>query len=107
MILGTAFWRKDEDSQNLHLRFIISEPNIDGLVLVVSMSTLRGNGREDTSCILDCVDHPAVKARSLIRYDKAFEINYFKLLQEKTRGDLALAPSVNLAVLKRIQEGAR
>lgn len=107
MIRGQAFWRKDEDSPNIHLRFVISAQNVDGLVLVVSMSTLHGTGREDESCILEPGDHRATKVRSYIRFDKAFEISYFKLVQEKLHGELTMCDDVSAVLLKRIQNGAQ
>ena len=38
MTKGTTFWRKDEDSDYRHLRFIISDPDVDNKVLVVGMT---------------------------------------------------------------------
>ncbi|GAH12436.1 unnamed protein product, partial [marine sediment metagenome] len=50
MTKGTTFWRKDKDSDNQHLRFIISDPDVDNKVLVVGMTKFKNNNREDTSC---------------------------------------------------------
>jgi hypothetical protein len=107
MIRGTTFWRKDEDSPHLHLRFVLSEPDIDGTVLVVGMSRLRKNGREDLSCILSPGDHPQVHEESFIRYDHACALNYFKLIQEKMRGELTMVSDLAPAILKKIQNEAQ
>jgi len=68
---------------------------------------LRGTGREDTSCILKAGEHPSLQVRSYIRYDKAYEIDYLKLICEKVRGEIILTDQVAEPVVERIQEGAR
>jgi hypothetical protein len=107
MTRGTAFWRKDDDSPAFHFRFVISEPDVDGMVMVVGISTLRGTGREDLSCVLQRGDHPSVDHPSLVRYDRAIEINYMKLIQEKHHGEITLVENLRHEVTRRIQEGAR
>lgn len=107
MSKGFAFWRRDEDGEDRHLRFVISEPDVDGKVLVVHMTTFRGNGREDTSCMLNPGDHECVVDKSYIRYDKAFDIELMSLLIEKTSGSIIMKQDLKAPVLKRIQEGAR
>lgn len=107
MIRGTTFWRKDESGSYFHLRFAISEPDIDGTVLVVGMSTLQGTGREDLSCVLKPGDHPQVREDSYIRYDRACALSYLKLLQEKVRGELTMVADLAPLILARIQNGAR
>lgn len=107
VVRGTAFWRRDDDGLNRHLRFIISEQNVDNFVLVVGVSTLRGTGREDTSCILEVGDHPSIRVRSYVRYDKAFEIDYLKLLNERMHGQITMVDELPGLAIKRIQEGAR
>jgi hypothetical protein len=107
MTCGIAFWRKDEDSPTFHLRFVITDPDVDGMVLVVGMSTVRGTGREDLSCVLQPGDHPSVDHPSLVRYDRAIEISFMKLIQEKLRGEITLVDNLPPNVTRRIQEGAR
>jgi len=107
MIKGTAFWRQDEDGQNTHLRFIISEPDPDNMVLIVGMTTLYNTGREDLSCVLQKGDHSCVVAPSWIRYDKVSAINYLSLLRERHRGLIYLRRDISQSLLKRIQEGAK
>ena len=107
MSKGLVFWRKDEDGANRHLRFVISDPDVDGTVLTVHMTSYHGNGREDTSCILNPGDHECIRSKSYIRYDRAFEMEMIGLLIEKTNGSITMEPDLEGPVLKRIQEGAR
>jgi hypothetical protein len=82
-------------------------PDVDDTVLTVGMTTFHGTGREDTSCILEPGDHPAVKQKSYIRYDKACAINYRGLLEERFRGLITMNDDLKKEVILRIQEGAR
>ena len=107
MTKGTTFWRKDEDSDYTHLRFIISNPDVDNKVLVVGMSRFKNNKREDTSCLLHSGEHECIKVESKIRYDKALEIVYSSLLQEKFKGIIELKASISSVLLARIQSGAK
>ncbi len=82
-------------------------PDVDDTVLTVGMTTYYGTGREDTTCVLEPRDHPAVRQKSYIRYDKACAINYRKLLEERYRGLITMNEDLKTEVLLRIQEGAR
>ena len=107
MIKGTAFWRRDDDSPETHLRFIISELDVDGIVLVVGMTSWKNTGREDCSGILVPGDHDCINKKSWIKFDKAFEIDYLSLLQEKVRGEIQLVTSLSPSCLSKIQAGAK
>lgn len=107
MIKGTTFWRKDDDSEIFHLRFIISNQDVDNKVLVVNMTKWYNTGREDSSCILKSRDHKCIKVDSWIPYNQAFEINYLSLLREKYKGLIRLEDNLTKSVLARIQSGAR
>jgi len=107
MTKGTTFWRKDEDSDYRHLRFIISDPDVDNKVLVVGMTKFKNNKREDTSCLLHPREHNCIKFESRIRYDKAYEIEYSILLQEKFEGNIELKDNISSVLLARIQSGAK
>lgn len=107
MTKGTTFWRKDEDSDDWHLRFIISDPDVDNKVLVVGMTKFKNNKREDTSCLLHPGEHKCIEFESRIRYDKAFEIEYRILLQERYKGNIELKANISSVLLVRIQSGAK
>lgn len=107
MSKGLTFWRKDEEGENSHLRFVLSEPDVDSKVLIVHMTSYHGNGREDDSCILNPEDHVCIKSKSYIRYDQAFDKEMISLLIEKTNGSIIMEPDLDASVLQRIQDGAR
>lgn len=104
----TTFWSKDESNKKQkHLRFVISDPNADGKVLLVNMTTVNNTGREDLSCELFPGDHESVKHHSYIKYDRAFEFDSIKLLNEKFRGEIECTDQISEKVLVKIQDGAR
>jgi len=107
MTKGTTFWRKDEDSDYRHLRFIISDPDVDNKVLVVGVTKFKNNKREDTSCLLHSGEHKCIKVESRIRYSKAFEIEYSSLLQKNFKGNIELKANISSVLLARIQSGAK
>jgi hypothetical protein len=107
MSKGIVFWRRDTDGENQHLRFVLSEPDVDDKVLIVHMTTFHGNGREDTSCILHQGDHDCVRHKSYIRYDQAFDEDMITFVRERTKGAIVVVADLEPSVLKRIQDGAR
>jgi len=107
MAKGWAFWRKDDDGPETHLRFVISDPDAENMVMMVHMTTLRKTGREDISCVLAPKDHPRVTDHSYIWYAKAVEIACSALLNDRHRGMLLLAEDLPPATLQKIQNGAR
>ena len=71
------------------------------------MTTWRNTGREESTCILEHGEHPSVRDKSYIRYDGAFDIDYFQLLQEKAQGLIEMLADLPLKTLSKIQDGAR
>jgi len=103
---GFTFLRKDE-SRKMHLKIVISDPDPEDMVLVVSVSTIRKGVPHDTSCELHVAEHPFIKDPSYISYYYAMELSSVKILQEKFKGLIVLKEDVSVDLLKRIQEGAR
>ena len=63
---GFCFLGKPEgEAQKRHLKIILTEPNRDGFVVVVSVTTLRDPDIQDASCTLTVGDHPFIKHASL------------------------------------------
>ncbi len=104
---GNTFGRQDDDGDNFHLRFVISDPDVDNRVLVVHMTTFKGNGREDTSCILNTGEHPSIKNKSYIRYDNALELTMTEILKDKLAGLVTVNKDISSQLLKKIQNGAQ
>jgi hypothetical protein len=102
-----AFWRKDDDGLEKHLRFVISDPDMDRNVLIVHMTKIKNNGREDLSCVLRKGEHRCLTDDSYIRYDKAFTLSSVKMLQEKFSGNIDFRDDISDDLLGRIQEGAK
>jgi len=77
-----TFWKTDHNSIK-HLRFIISDTDPDGNILVVNMTSVPTKfevNYYDKSCILNKGEHPRIKQQSYIKYSKAEEINLECLL---------------------------
>ncbi len=108
---GESFWledSKDEEGKPLkHLYFVISNPDIDNNALVVNMTTIKDTGRENLSCILNIGNHPEIKNKSYIRYDKARELGTAKIIELAMKKIIIPKKDLDPTVLKRIQEGAK
>lgn len=107
-IKKSTFWFKNEDESKAHLRFIISDPDEDDMVMVVNMTTYRNTGREDTSCLLDVNDYPyKIKEKSYIKYSKSEELNYKKLIQDNFNKQINFEKEILDNLLIKIQQGAK
>ena len=102
----TTFWRKDS-SPKPHLNFVISDPDVDGEMLIVNMTSVHDTGREDLSCELYPGDHHCITLKSYIRYKDPLVLNSFELVKAKFSGLYEFENEISDDVLMRIQEGAR
>ena len=100
---GIAFWRKPENSDKEHLHFVISETDVDCYVLIVNVTSFCS----DESCVLDTADHPSIKHRSFIFYQKSFEEKLSEILTKTLGSHYRRVESLTQETLKRIQDGAR
>jgi hypothetical protein len=56
-VIGKDFWKLDESGKR-HLYFVLSEPNMDDIVLVVNTTdVLNVPACHDKSCVLDIGEH--------------------------------------------------
>lgn len=78
----STFLRKDE-SRKMHLKIVISDPDPEGMVLVVSVSTIREGVAPDPTCKLNVGDHGFIKVPSYISYYYAMELSSVKILRRK------------------------
>lgn len=69
MNLGDTFWW-DPPGVGWHLWTVISNITDEGQIVFASITTKRGNQREDYSCVLSPADHPDLKHDSWIMYDR-------------------------------------
>lgn len=80
---GTAYFLA-----GLHYYFVISDPNLDPEnIVVVNMTTCRGFATEDRSCILEENEHPIVRHKSWIKYEKA-EVASLRILNHRLRTNI-------------------
>lgn len=91
----------------MHLKVVISEPDPEGMVLVVSVTSAPATRRFDDSCILEAGSHEFIIRRSYVSYVHSVELNNVAILNEKFRDELVSKPDVTPDVLQRIQDGAR
>ena len=81
---GEVLYLNDnEDSDQKHPCFIISDPNEDNNVLIVNATTFHDTGREDNSCIIYDSECDIIKHTSYIDFAKAREVNCEWLLKKK------------------------
>jgi len=97
----------NSDLKKQHLQIIISDPDPEKNIMVVNLTTLRNNGREDTACVLGIDEHKFIKQGSYIAYHYATEINQLKLLNDKLSGRVEFKDDISDPVLKKIQDGAK
>ncbi len=96
-----------DDPGKKHLRIVISDPDPDDNVLVVSVNTFDENKRNDTSCILNKGDHEFIKHKSYINYYKSEEYNYWKINYQEMKGLIIPKEEISDILLHDIQEGAK
>jgi len=104
-----TFWKLDGNGIK-HLRFIISDIDPDGNILVVNMTTIPTefkNNYYDKSCILNKGEHPKIKHKSYIKYSKAEEINFECLTKMNLKKIIVFKEDINNELLLKIQNGAR
>ena len=97
MKLGDAFYYKDD----MHLWIVISNPNPEQEVVVVSVTTKEPY--KDSTCELHAGDHPKIKHDSIVYFRKAKLDSISRILREKATGHI---PSVSSAILAKIHDGA-
>ena len=104
--IGTVFFGPDEPGgADGHLRVVISPPLGDPpQVLTVSVTTWTD--RQDQSCILEPVDHPSVRHRSVIGYGFARLDPADGLRKQLRQGTISPRAPASTHLIERIWEGA-
>ena len=90
-----------------HLRFVISDPDENNLVMVVHMTKASDNRRIDSTCILQPGEHNSIRYKSYIRYQKASTMDQKEINDLKNAGSLTFDEDAGEELLKKIQEGAK
>lgn len=112
MATGTkrsSFWAKLKDGEpKEHLRFIISDPDPEGSVMIVHATAYKGKRYQDSSCIIHPGEYVHITKESYIRYCDADELTETELLTHSFKGIIIInKEQISEMLLARIQEGAR
>lgn len=102
---GFCFLGEPEQGKR-HLKIILTEPNRDKLVVVVSVATLRPKKRQDLSCVLKEGDHPFIRHDSIVDFEKAVAMPAPDILERQFSGDFAPMPDMPPAVFARVLAAA-
>ena len=90
-----------------HLKIILTDPNGEGLVAVVSVTTLTPAKLRGAHCILRKGDHPFIRHDSIVNFRFAEVRDSRDILARRFRGELELMESLEPAVLERVLAAAR
>lgn len=101
-----SFYLANRENGKEHLHFVISNPDKNGYVLLVNISTLN-EYESDKSCVLNSTDHERIKHPSIIKYAKAHSCKKEYLDSQYNHGLLIKEKPISLDVLKKIQDGAK
>ncbi len=101
-----SFLRSDGSGKK-HLKIVISDPDAEDMVLVVSVSSITQKYRYDDSCELNAEDHPWIKHQSFIAYQHCTELNRTRILNEHFHGEIIMKEDITDELLRRIQDGAK
>jgi hypothetical protein len=102
----STFLRADT-STKLHLKIVITDPDPDNMVLVVSVSTIYKGVFHDSSCELVPGDHSFIKQPSFVAYQYTTALDAVNILKEKFKGLIIQKEDVSSELLSRIQSGAQ
>lgn len=103
MKAGDTFLAGRDEDEKLHLRIVVTAPNADGEVAVVSVTTRRN--RSETLVVLQAGDHPFIQHESVIAFAYAEISSVARIEQTIASGAARSREPVAAALLKRIQAG--
>lgn len=105
---GRTFWvALDPLERKQHLRFVISAPNENGLVMVAHMTKASGKSRIDRTCILSPGEHPSIRVQSYIDYRRAGTMSIEEIHALERSQSLHFREALSRRLLLRIQNGAK
>lgn len=107
MKCGSAFLLYDDDNANAipHLHVVITDPNYNECVVLVSVTTQRA--RSDTTTCIAAGEHPFVSAPSVISYAYSKLMSQTQLGSLVASGDASLKRDASETIVRRAQEGMR
>jgi hypothetical protein len=90
--------------QTEHLYFILTEPNSDGEVVIVNVTTHPPV--VDRTMALECGDHPFINQTSFLYYRAARMVSMQTINRAREQGLIKPQPKLNDSHLQRIRRGA-
>lgn len=91
-----------------HLWAIISDPKqSNNEIVIVNFTTYRNKGYEDTSCIVEAGEHPKIKHKSYIYYNRSRIVVLSKLQLWFKTGELKPQDCLSPELLDKIRVGAK
>ena len=107
---GDSFLSENKQTshgQKRHLMIIISDPNPAGNVLVVPVTSLNPDLKQETHLVLKRGDHPFIKHDSVLAYSR-MQIFILEYIQEFIQKGIFIAKeTISPALLKKIQEAVK
>ena len=90
-----------------HLKIILTEPNIAGLVVVASVTSLKDARKQNVECVLRKGDHPFIRHDSIVDFGGAVAMHKADILRRQYNGELIRKEELESAVLGRVLQAAR
>ena len=93
---------------NSHLWIVVTDPQNDpSHVVSVNLTTYKDDGKRliDDACVLERGDHPFIKHRSCVLYEKAIVHPVSQLEQAYKKNLITCHSPLSPAVLRRVREG--
>lgn len=102
---GDTFLRpaRATETENPHLWIVLTDPDRDNRVLIVSLTTLREG--QDQTVILNVGDHPFINRPSSVFYRQVEIVDSIKLEQAEKAGSIARRENCSPEVLRLIRDG--
>ena len=102
----TFILRRPGDGKG-HLWVVLTDPDDNGFVLVVSLTTLRDRNNTDTTVILSPGDHDFIKHDTVVSYKDAQPVSVAGLRAAQGETVYRQGADCSPSLLERIQQGAR
>lgn len=103
MQAGDTFLAGKDEDEKLHLRILVTSPNAQGEVAVVSLTTRRRGS--ETLVVLHPGDHPFVRHESVIAFSWSEIANVARIERAIAEGNARRREPVSAEVLERIRAG--
>ena len=107
-IIKAKGFRETDLSGIEHMYFVLSEPDIEDMVLVVNITDIKNSpANSDLSCVLNIGDHPHITKQSVVYYKKAREMRASVILKQLQIKDLSQIEDLPVQTLQKMQDGAK